>query len=372
VAIADIHGDYAAFAGILSAAGLADAKGNWTGGPAVLVQTGDYLDRGTDVRRILDLLRALESQARKAGGRAHVLLGNHEAMNLLVELRDVNPEAYAAFVDRNSDKRRDRAFAEYRNLAERRDADLGEAAPVYGVRSRDAWMAAHPAGLIEYVAALGPDGSYGRWLRERPVIADVDGTLLMHAGLDPATAPATIEAVNRTVRDEIGKYDRSRRHLAARKIILPFFTLSETVAAAVAEAEAVKAGRVAADPAHLEMLNVVLGIGQSPLLSSGGPLWYRGFATWSDAEGPAQVSALLDRYGASRFVAGHSVQRGRGIVSRFDHRLFLIDTGMLARVYNGRASALEISGSTITAVYPDQRVVLAGPSTQRPALVAVR
>ena len=51
VAIADIHGAGDNFVGILQAAGLVDASQHWSGGTATFVQTGDYLDRGADVRR---------------------------------------------------------------------------------------------------------------------------------------------------------------------------------------------------------------------------------------------------------------------------------------------------------------------------------
>ena len=43
---------------------------------------------------------------------------------------------------------------------------------------------------------------------------------------------------------------------------------------------------------------------------------------------------------------------------RFGGRALLIDTGMLTSVYKGRASALEIDGDRLTAVYEDARVPL--------------
>src|SRR5687767_354355 len=82
VAIGDIHGDLEAFVGILRQAELVDEQKNWTGGKATLVQTGDFLDRGPYVREVMHLLMALEKQAKKAGGRVLVLLGNHEVMNI--------------------------------------------------------------------------------------------------------------------------------------------------------------------------------------------------------------------------------------------------------------------------------------------------
>ena len=77
IAIGDIHGSIEGFRNILKASGLVDAAYKWTGGRAQLMQTGDYMDRGEGTRAVLDLLMALEPQARSAGGRAFALLGNH-------------------------------------------------------------------------------------------------------------------------------------------------------------------------------------------------------------------------------------------------------------------------------------------------------
>src|SRR4029077_9315808 len=54
VAIGDIHGDLDALTRSLRAAGLTDASGRWIAGRTVLVQTGDFLDRGPDVRGVMD------------------------------------------------------------------------------------------------------------------------------------------------------------------------------------------------------------------------------------------------------------------------------------------------------------------------------
>src|SRR5579872_3083347 len=80
VAVGDVHGDYNQFVSVLQAAGVLDRKAKWAGGKTHLVQVGDVLDRGPDSRKVMDLLMELESQAQKAGGQVHPLLGNHETM----------------------------------------------------------------------------------------------------------------------------------------------------------------------------------------------------------------------------------------------------------------------------------------------------
>ena len=87
VAVGDVHGDFEQFVMVLESAGLLDGEGNWVGGRTHLVQTGDVLDRGPDSRKVMDLLMKLEKQAEAAGGRVHVLIGNHEAMNVYGDLR---------------------------------------------------------------------------------------------------------------------------------------------------------------------------------------------------------------------------------------------------------------------------------------------
>ena len=82
-----------------------------------------------------------------------------------------------------------------------------------------------------------------------------------------------------------------------------------------------------------------------------GPVWFRGFAQWSESEGQAATTVVLNRFGVSRAVAGHTPTSTRRIVSRFDNRVFLIDTGMLASAYAGQPSALEFFDGVVTAVY---------------------
>jgi hypothetical protein len=89
-----------------------------------------------------------------------------------------------------------------------------------------------------------------------------------------------------------------------------------------------------------------------------GPLWYRGLSTVPDDPTGAPFAALLTKYGAKRFVTGHTPQQGRAITVRFGGRAVLIDTGMLTSVYKGRASALEIAGDKLTAYYEDGKVTL--------------
>ena len=192
VAIGDVHGDFGQFVAVLRAAGVVDGRNRWTGGSLHLVQTGDVLDRGPHSRKVLDLLMSLEKQARKAGGRVHALLGNHEAMNLIGDLRYVSEGEYAAFRSRNSEELRARAFELLADPAGRED-------PAYRAR----WEAEHPLGWVEHRQAFGPKGTYGRWLRERNAIVRINGIVFLHGGLSPKFGTLTISEINQRVRQEL-------------------------------------------------------------------------------------------------------------------------------------------------------------------------
>ena len=346
VAVGDIHGNVQGFQAILRAADLLDGEGRWAGGDVTLVQTGDFVDRGPGVRAVMDLLMRLETEAAQAGGRVVVLLGNHEVMNMMRVLRDVTPEIYATFADARSEVRRGQGYAAYRAWAEAVSAPAEDEAD---------WLESHPPGYFAYQEAFEPDGYYGRWLRAKPIIARIDGSIFLHGGIHPAVSPPGLEEKIALAREELSAFDRDRGHLIEVGTLLPFSTFDEMLAV-------VRALRNADAPEG--MAEAVLAATRLAELSAwsivdqNGPLWFRGFALWQPADGQPQIRRLLSRYGAERFVVGHSVLRSRRITPRFDAGVFLIDTGMLASVYEGEPSALEIDAGRITAVYVDERETL--------------
>ena len=363
VAIGDIHGAGDSLRALLQQAGLLDQQDHWTGGRATLVQTGDYTDRGSDVRAVMDLLMRLEGEADRDGGRVEVLLGNHETMNLTGEVRDVTPVIFASFSDERSASRREEAYRQYVTYVEARMEWLGRPLPDH--QTREEWMAAHPIGFLEYMEAIGPNGTYGGWLRSRPVAVKIDDTVFLHGGLSVENDAASVAEVAQRAADEIARFDAHRRYLIERDIVLPFSTFGEILTAAVLEIEGWGVRLFPGPPApgrppptltpeERELLDVLIdlqSIDSWSIVDAEGPVWFRGFAQWSESEGQAATTMVLDRFGVSRAVAGHTPTSTRRIVSRFDNRVFLIDTGMLASVYRGQPSALELSDRGVTAVY---------------------
>ena len=357
VAVGDVHGAGANLAQILQAAGLIDAKQKWIGGTARLVQTGDILDRGADVRAAYDLLMRLEGEARRAGGRVDVLFGNHEGMNVLHDFRDVSAEAMGRFADGRSDDRLQKAFESHASVARRAGNTL----------NRDEWMKTHPRGFAEYVEAFGPSGSYGKWMRDRKTVLQIGDTIFMHAGLNPERT-TTIDEINRTVEQEVRNWDGLVSALTRARRATPNFTLQEIINAAQVEigkiALAQKTGEAIEEyvtPEFISRLQFLMGFDKLTLVDSDGPLWYRGLATRAEDQQPV-VDALLRRHGARRIVLGHTPQLPAGrIRSRFGGLVTLIDTGMLDSYFKGgQPSALEILDGRLTAIYLAEREPLSG------------
>lgn len=120
-AVGDPHGDYDRLVSVLTAAKIIPGdpgppqKVKWRAGKAVLVCTGDLIDKGNQSLRVIALLRALQTEAGQAGGRVVVTMGNHEAyflakptpdnkkaVEFLAELKaqGVQPQDVAAGKDR--------------------------------------------------------------------------------------------------------------------------------------------------------------------------------------------------------------------------------------------------------------------------------
>src|SRR4029453_8166813 len=97
IAFADVHGAYDDLTQLLRTVGVVDAELHWAAGTAHVVSTGDLMDRGPGSRQVMDLLMRLQTEAQSAGGMLHVVLGNHEALNLLGDLRYVTPAEFAAY-----------------------------------------------------------------------------------------------------------------------------------------------------------------------------------------------------------------------------------------------------------------------------------
>ena len=343
VAIGDIHGSYDGFVSILQRAGLVDDDAHWIAGETTFVQTGDIFDRGVEVFEVLDLLMRLEQEAAAAGGKVIVLLGNHEGMNLVGFFRDVNPDLYATFVDKKSEKRRKAAYKDFKKYWRAKAEEILNA-PVAEVPDdvKEQWMAAIPPGWLEYKEALGPETHYGSWLHQRPVAVVINGVLFVHAGVGPDLAGLSVDEINAKVASELATYHRLREAMITDGLV--------PTTAELASLMNVYLEMDPPDPKYAELADAESWL----VFSEGGPLWFRGTARWDEETSTERIIELLAGVGAQRVVSGHTVQDEGRIEVRFDGRVFLIDTGMLSSVYTGgRPSALVIEDGSFTAIYTD-------------------
>jgi hypothetical protein len=233
-----------------------------------------------------------------------------------------------------------------------RAADRG---PGEGARDRaaDAWLAAHPPGWLEYREAFSPRGAYGKWLRDKRVSARVDSTLFMHAGPDPAGAALDVDAIDTQVRQELTRVDRFLERTVQAKLALPFFTLTDLLEVAAGEIRGVNAVIAAAKET-----------GEAPDL--------RGYAASPEAALREPIAAFFAKSNLTRIVVAHTPSSERRILARLGGTVVLIDSGMLTSAYKGRASALEIAGNQLTAVYADGRVPLEAKPSQGDAALLLQ
>jgi len=372
VAIGDIHGDYDALVSILSEAQLLGDGNSWVGGDATLVQLGDFLDRGDHPRRVMDLLIDLQEQASAAGGRVIVLMGNHEALNLLGEVGDASPTSLAAWADSSTELLRGEEYKKALKAGRRRAQITPQPRPSSGGVAREQWLTTHPQGLLPYLADLLPDGRYGRWLRSLPIVAKVGDTLFLHGGLAPAFAALSPEEMNARAHEEMQRADRCRELLGKVGYLTLTSNGGDLVLAgrgllAKLRKKAESSGGVSTEDGEtLATLARCEDYESWFLLREDGPLWLRDYAHpqqgasygWSEEEGVSQIEEVLAAQGIRHVVVAHTPHASRRIQARFGGAVFLIDTGMLARVYGGRPSALEIRNGVFTAVYPGESEVL--------------
>jgi hypothetical protein len=363
VAVGDVHGAYEGFVSILQVAGLVDDDARWIGGDATLVQTGDLMDRGARVRDVLDLMIRLEQEAPRQGGRVVSLLGNHEIFNMLgfYDPKSTPQPAYQevldSFADEDPEKRRREAYKQWKRW--------GKRYPGCAEMTKEEWMADHPLGYVEYIEAVGATGKYGKWLRERPVAARIDDAVFVHGGFSPkleAMGIDSLEDINRRVHEEFDRFDREREFLVAEGIGLPFFTPRETLCSLDSEIfrRSEDGEEAEADPLvnRLQEIRSHLPSLEWLSLNDDGPLWFRGFAHWSDEEGEAELGGVLERFGARHFVVGHTPQPG-AIKMRFEGAVFLIDTALVfGPEAEGIASALEVKEGVFSVIYLEDRAVL--------------
>jgi hypothetical protein len=305
VAVGDLHGDYDHFIMILQnpKIGLVDHDLHWTGGKTHLVQTGDILDRGDRAKDILDFLMRLEGEAEAAGGKVHVLLGNHEELNitgLSLGYPDyVSARQFVSFLPEKFRKAKEKQYLSQLSVAEReRIQDQGgdlEKDPnwlefwngvLFEIRQRNA-----PFDALTYIN--GFNKKYGKWLLRKNCVIRINDIIFAHGGISLPFSKWKLEEINDLLRWELGAY--------ALRPSNP---------------------RLGGQPFEPRMV-----------YNPESPLWYR----QDDIVSQPEIDEILSNLEAGRMVVGHNfvgagggspIIRQEDSVARFETKVWMIDTGI--------------------------------------------
>lgn len=297
VAVADIHGDYEKFELILKETGLIDDALKWSGGKTHLVQTGDILDRGPEARKVFDLLIRLEEEAEAAGGKVHVLLGNHEEANLLGVAFDrvgyVTPEQLKSFLPEKFWKKMEKRVLD--NLSHNSDSSINieeELRKFWEDKIRNDRRTQD-----EYTKTFKK--LYGKWLLSKNVVIKINDTIFVHGGINKSFSKWPLQEINKRARFEFSYLSRGK-------------------------------------PVELKIT-----------YQPNSPLWYRGLISNDEEEYQTEVDEILKNLEASFIVVGHTVRRegNPDKLSRFNGKVWGIDTG-ISSFYGGFLTALIIEQGT--------------------------
>ena len=359
VAFGDVHGAYDPLVRLLRASGVVDADLNWSAGTTHVVSLGDILDRGQGARPALDLLMRLQAEAEATGGRLHVVLGNHELMNLIGDLRYVPDAEFASFTA---------------------DASRQETSESPATGSTAASSIQHKVGYPERYDAFGPDGHYGAWLLAQPSALIVNDTAFVHGGLPPVAATMSPADLDRTVKARLTELLQLRSDLETAGVIESRADIQAT-ALRLKEARtptppaAANPGSAADQPApsppapsapplapELEAkVARFIELAEDDLFGDGGPMWYRGTALCHDVLERPVLEAALANWQAKRVVVGHTPTWDNRVRERFGGLAILADTGMLHEYYRGQPAALILEGSRTRVLYADDPATVAAP-----------
>lgn len=139
LAFGDVHGHYKALINFMKHHGIIDDKLQWNWGDGHIVLLGDVFDRGNEVTETLWFIYRLDQQARRQGGKVHMLLGNHEVMVMLNDTRYLN--------------RKYEVFSNYF--------------------------------MRDYATFYDTLSVLGRWLHSRNTVITINDLLFAHAGISP-------------------------------------------------------------------------------------------------------------------------------------------------------------------------------------------
>ena len=344
VVVGDVHGAAGSLEQILGEAGLIDGDRIWAGGDAHLVMLGDILDRGPDSRQALTLIMRLQSEAEAAGGHVHLVLGNHEVMNLVGELSYTSDAEFAAFAKEEDAKERKAAFKRTLKSSLAQNGDLGKMRKVFVKR--------YPQGYFGHRQAFSPQGLFGRWLLDQQILVIVNDVAFVHGGLSPILLDVEPDRINPVAMGELLQFLEAQQQLMELGVLAPEMPYKDQITRVAAFVEHGGQPAEAQEPARL-MFQAAEGM----VFRRDGPLWYRGSSLNPEAGEAALVKEVLDHLHVERVVVGHTPNHTGRITTRFEGAVVMADTGMLTAHYGGQPSAVEVKDGVCYEVYAGEGAV---------------
>ena len=312
VAVGDVHGDYDSFVKILRGTGLIDKKGHWTGGKTHLVQIGDVMDKGDNAKGILDLIMRLETEAEKAGGKVHMLLGNHEEMNIsgfaFVYPGYVTLRQFKSFIPDKYIKYQEKKFRKKMRENNPREADSNSSIDnnLEGYwedfYKKVVTQYMHPA-QIQYTRSFNK--IYGKWLVKQNAVIKINDTIFVHGGINRKFSKWKLKDMNNRLRTELWDMRWA----------------------------AITSGNSRIEERDRQIF-----------YDPEGPLWFRRLAQYRGKDYEVVVDEILANLKAQHMVIAHTPQIIKEDMKRFDGKIWIIDTGISEtfRSSGGYLSALII------------------------------
>jgi hypothetical protein len=250
------------------------------------------MDRGTRARDIFDLIGRLEGEAAAAGGRVHMLIGNHEEMNILGLSFDVPGgiavEQFKSFLPEKYKAAREKEFRAKAGP----EADLE---PFWKKLMDD------PDARERYFDFFNE--FYGRWIARHNAVVKINDIVFVHGGLSESYSTYSCDRLNSILTAELERWIRGDQSFVPRL-----------------------------------------------LHNSRGPLWYRELASPQNENIlEDEVDKILANLGARAMVIAHtptSFSISLDHLDRFGGKIWIIDTGIWMDT-DGTKSALIIENGKI-------------------------
>lgn len=295
VVVADIHGSYDNLIRILKGTEIINENRYWNGGKTHLVQTGDIMDRGPDAKKVFDFFMELEKQAEFAGGKVHILLGNHDVMNLtgiaLHTTRYVTLEQFLSFLPEKYRTQKETSLKESLQKA-------GKSVDILKNEIRKYWnekmlvdQDTHTAYSSYFLQ------KYGNWLLSKNLVIKINDIVFTHGGINEEFSKWKMKNINSRILKEIQAIQRGK--IMTIKIVY----------------------------------------------QEDAPQWFRGLILNEEDVFSDDVDRILNNLKAKYLVVGHTVRQKEILNSkkldRFQGRVWGMDTG-ISEYYGSNISALII------------------------------